>query len=222
MLLQWGGAAPVWTRTDIEANGSAQFRTWPSWQEGLPPSSIGTHAPDVRVPDVITGFPTAQTAAIDVVVPVEGLVSELPHWRKGYPPEHVVSDLVINGSREPQGDGGGPRQRVLSVIVFRSLLDRSLLDGLARKTGKRPVLSSVDGSRRLELSDPALLPADLIRSARNPMLPLLERVTTSNRGSFYVGALPWVFEFHARKGTKIQWTFHNINDKDISRIVKLL
>ena len=198
MLLQWDGAAPVWTRTDVEANGSVQFQTWPSWQTGLPPSSIGSRAPEVRVPDVITSFPTAQTAAIDVVIPVEGLVREIPHWRSGYPPEHVVSDLVINGAQETQGDRSGPQPSVLSVIVFRSLLDRSLLEGIARKTGKRPVLSSVDGSRRLELSDPALLPADLIRSARNPTLPLLERVTTRNRGSFYVGAIPWVFEGQPR------------------------
>ena len=198
MLLQWDGAAPLWTRTDVEANGSVQFQTWPSWQKGLPPSSIDSRAPEVRVPEVITSFPTAQTAAIDVVIPVEGLVRELPHWRTGYPPEHVVSDLVINGAQETEGDRGGPQPRVLSVIVFRSLLDRSLLDGLARKTGKRPVLSSVDGSRRLELSDPALLPADLIRSARNPTLPLLDRVTTRNQGSYYVGAIPWVFEGQPR------------------------
>jgi PAS domain S-box-containing protein len=199
MLLQWDGAAPVWTRTDVEANGSVQFQTWPSWQEGVPPSSISSRAPEVRVPSVITSFPTEQTAAIDVVIPVEGLVRELPHWRRGYPSEHVVSDLVINGAQETQsGRGGGLYPRVLSVIVFRSLLDRSLLNGLARKTGKQPVISSADGSRRLELSDPALLPADLIRSARNPTVPLLERVTTRNRGSFYVGAIPWVFEGQPR------------------------
>ena len=198
MFLQWDGAAPVWTRTDVEANGSVQFQTWPSWQQGLPPSSIGSRAPEVRVPDVITSFPTAQTAAIDVVIPIEGLVRELPHWRAGYPPEHVVSDLVINGAQKPEDDQGSPHPRVLSVIVFRSLLDRSLLVGLARKTGKQPILSSVDGSRRLELSDPELLPADLIRSAHNPTLPLLDRVTTRNRGSFYVGAIPWVFEGQPR------------------------
>jgi len=123
---------------------------------------------------------------------------KLPHWRSGYPPEHVVSDLVIDRAQETHGDRGGPYPRVLSVIVFRSLLDHTLLDGIARKTGKRPVLSSVDGSRRLELSDPALLPADLIRSARNPTAPLLERVTTRDRGSFYVGAIPWVFEGQPR------------------------
>ena len=202
MSVRWGAGDPVWIRAAVEPNGELPFQSWPSWDERASPASVALTAPEVQLPVVLTHFPTEQTAAIDVVVPVQGNVREFPHWLSGYPVEHVVSDLSIGGSPQPRaGDIPPPRPRTLAVVVFRKLLDRAVLEGLARKTGMWPVLASLDGAHRQELTQGPLIPVDVLRysgSSRRGASVAISQVVGTDRGSFYVAAAPWRFEGQPR------------------------
>lgn len=202
MSVRWGAGDPVWIRAAVEPNGELPFQSWPSWDERASPASVALTAPEVQLPVVLTHFPTEQTAAIDVVVPVQGNVREFPHWLSGYPVEHVVSDLSIGGSPQPRtGDLPAPPPRTLAVVVFRKLLDRTVLQGLARKTGKWPVLASLDGAHRQELMEAPLIPVEMLRysgSSRTGTSAAISQVVRTDRGSFYVAAVPWRFEGQPR------------------------
>ena len=200
MSVRWGAGDPVWIRAAVQPNGELPFQRWPSWDERAPPASVALTTPEVQLPVVLTHFPTEQTAAIDVVVPIQGNVRELPNWLSGYPLEHVVSDLSIGGLPQP-ATGDLPAPRTLAVVVFRKLLDRAVLQGLARKTGKWPVLASLDGAHRRELTQAPLIPVEMLRYSQ--VAPTgapgaISRVVRTDRGSFYVAAAPWRFEGQPR------------------------
>lgn len=203
MLVRWQSSDPVWIKASVDASGNLPFRSWPSWDPGELPSAVSPSMPQTRVPTVATVFPMAQAAAIEIAVPVEGVLQEFPPWLQGYPAEHVISDLAVGSpSKAPTNTSPGPRPRTLAVVVFRKLLDRAVLQGIASKTGEWPALFSPDGMHRQELTDSALISDELLRDARSEArdgVPhVVQRTVTTGHGSFYAAVLPWRFEGQPR------------------------
>ena len=62
----------------------------------------------------------------------------------------VDSDALPHAA-DPAADRSGKLPRVFAVVVFRKLIDRAMLEIVARKTGKSPVLLAPDGRHRQQL-----------------------------------------------------------------------
>jgi len=203
MLVHWRSSEPVWVQAAVDASGNLPFRSWPSWGPGQLPPAMAPSIPQTGVPTLATVFPMPQAAAIEVAVPVEGTLREFPPWRQGFPVQRVISDLAIGGSSQTATNSPpGPPPRTLAVLVFRKLLDRSVLQAIASKTGKWPTLFSPDGMHRQELTDSALIPGELLRDARSEPRTgaphVVQRTVTTGHGSFYTAVLPWRFEGEPR------------------------
>jgi len=121
--------------------------------------------PEVSLPTVLNSFPAADTAAVDVAVPLQAVVQHFPRRLAGRPTEHLLSSLSIgDGRKMPETNAAEETVPVtLAVLVFRKLLGRATLRDLATKTDKWPALLSLDGTHRQELTDFPLFSAELLR-----------------------------------------------------------
>jgi PAS domain S-box-containing protein len=189
----------VWLKTPIGPDGNLPLESWPAWAKSQPPPELPQSIPEVRQPKIIMAFPAADAAAIDIAVPIEGVVQKFPTWWAGQVAEHLVSDLAVAGTSLT--DTSNTRRAPptpLAVIVFRKRLDDAVLRDLAGKTGKWPALFSPDGQHRRELTGFPLIPADLLRNAQansRQARPQVEHGTVhTTHGSFYAAVLPWRFE----------------------------
>ena len=194
---------PMWLQADTHAAGKWKVENWPAWQEGRPPSTVAQLIAEVRQPEVSFVFPSPDVAAIEVVIPVQGVIEEFLRDGTIQPLARLVSELTI-ASPADTGDQSASKQqpRTFAVLVFRKLIDRPALQAIAAKTGKWPALISPDGSHQQQLADFRLTPKDLLQKAQaigpgNPPQIMSQTVITNN-GSFYEAVLPFQFENQTR------------------------
>jgi PAS domain S-box-containing protein len=169
MLVHLHAGAPVWIRTALGPEVDHPFEHWPSWEESRPPVGVPIPTPGVTVPTVLTSFPAADIAAIDVAVPA------------------ITPEEAHAG--------------VLGVLVFRKLIDRAALLDLARRTGQWPVVLSLDGTHRQEVSDLPLFSAVSLRGGQwqqRDGSPIRRWIANTGHGSFYMALSPWRFEGQPR------------------------
>jgi PAS domain S-box-containing protein len=205
MMVRHRNAHPGWAGVAIKAGENLDFQSWPAWQEGRPPSTIAGAIGTVKQPTVSFSFPSPAFAAIDIAVPVQGVVDEF--WRplQAESVSRIVSELTIAGpaaDKDKSASASPWRQATLAVLVYRKRIDRAVLAELAAKTGKWPVLFSPDGSHQQRLTGFNLMPKELLRKAQAsaPGTPsrLIEQTVTAEQGSFYAALLPWQFENRTR------------------------
>ena len=200
MMARRGNTPPVWVRARADANGRLDFQTWPAWQEGRPPSATALVVAPMAQPTVSVVFPSPEFAAIEIAVPLQGIVEEL--WSDlPMPMSRVVLGLAIAGAAQDQATSQQRRETV-AVLVFRKLIDRHVLDQLAAKTGKWPLLFSPDGSHRQRLTDVNLTSNELLRKAQaippGSTPQVIRQTVRTEQGSFYQALLPWQFENRTR------------------------
>lgn len=203
MMRQRGDTDPVWVKTQSGANGHLEFQSWPAWQPGpLPPGAPPTLA-DVTRPAVSVSFPSPSVAAIEVMVPVQGVFEE---YLSDFQPRsyRLVSGMSIADSARPQPPPAGAGQRrIVAILVFTRLIDREQLGAVAAQTGMTPELFSPDGSHRQHLGGTAIIPAPLLRAAQGLAVAggppaVLQRTVETGQGSYYAVVLPWQHENRTR------------------------
>ncbi|MEO7496082.1 MAG: response regulator, partial [Massilia sp.] len=199
MMVQRGMAPAQWISTPVGNGAIVDFMGWPAWRaQAPPPLALMLDAP--RRPTVSFVFPAAQQGAIEIAVPVEGAFEQrLSDFIQ--PVFRLVSDLTIaeaDGARE--GGRAEPKSTV-AMVVFDKRIDRAMLDALAARSGKLPLLLSPDGAHQLRLTAADLLPRALLRralaGAGNPHV-LEQTVAGAGGGEFYVALLPWQYERQPR------------------------
>jgi PAS domain S-box-containing protein len=206
MLVRWPPGAPVWVSTPLGPETNRPFEHWPSWEPARPPAGVSLPMPEVSLPTVLNSFPAADTAAVDVAVPLQAVIQHFPRRLVGRPTEHLLSSLSIgDGRKMPETnatDETGPV--TLAVLVFRKLLGRATLRDLATKTDKWPVLLSLDGTHRQELTEFPLFSAELLRkvqsqeSDRNLSSRVIRNTVNTAYGSFYLVLSRWWFDGQPR------------------------
>jgi PAS domain S-box-containing protein len=205
MMVRHRNVHPGWAGVAIKAGENLDFQSWPAWQEGRPPSTIARTIRTVEQSSVSFSFPSPEFAAIDIAVPVQGVVDE--SWRplQAQPVSRIVSELTIAGpaAGKDKSESASPwRHATLAVLVYRKRIDRAVLAELAAKTGKWPVLFSPDGRHQQRLTDLDLIPKELLRKAQasEPGKPsrVIQQTVKAEPGSFYEALLPWQFENRTR------------------------
>ena len=185
----------AWIQSDPGLAGEGNYQSWPAWQEGQPPATVARSTSDVKRPMVSFVFPSPELAVIEIAVPMQGSIEEFLRDAAVQPLSRFVSELSIADPARAAGKGAsGPQPATLAILVFRKLIDRAVLDELAAKTGKWPVLFSPDGSHQQKLADHHQTPRELLQqaqsmaSARAPHV--IRQTVTTAEGSFYEALLP--------------------------------
>ena len=202
MLVRRGNLPPAWTRTAIHAGENPNFQSWPAWREGQPPPTIARTIGEVKQPTVSFVFPSPEFAAIEIAVPLQGVIEE--YWRplQPQPVSRIVSELALADPaqtrlKDPLLLPSNWRPTTLAVLVFHKRIDHAVLQELAAKTGKWPVLFSPDGSHQLRLTNADLTPKELLRKAQavrpGNHSQVIRQTVTTEQGSFYETLLPWQF-----------------------------
>jgi PAS domain S-box-containing protein len=191
MEIHRGNQQSTWIRSVPGMAGEGNFQSWPAWPEGQPPATVARSAPGALRPTVSFVFLSPQLAAIEVAVPVQGVSEEFLRDAAVQPLSRFVAELAVAG-----------KGATLATLVFRKLIDRAVMEELAAKTGKWPVLFSPDGSHRQQLPDRPGTPAPLLRQAQamaSASAPRVIRQTVrTDSGSFYEALLPLQFEDRTR------------------------
>jgi PAS domain S-box-containing protein len=203
MMRQRDNSDPVWVTTRTDPAGHLDFQSWPAWQPGPLPAGAPPMLAEVTQPTVSVSFPSPAFAAIDVMVPVQGVFEE---YLSDFRPRkyRLVSGMSIADPARPQPLPAGTGQlRIVAVLVFSRLIDRALLGAVAAQTGMAPELFSPDGSHRQHLDGAAVLPYSLVRAAQRRASAggrsaVLQRTVETGRGSFYAVVLPWRYENRTR------------------------
>src|SRR6185436_1815411 len=78
----------------------------------------------------------------------------------------VVKEAVPHNAKRLSAGPPGKSPHVFAVVVFRKTIDRAMLEIVARKTGKLPVLLSPDGRHRQQLDGPSVIPPEIHEQAR--------------------------------------------------------
>ena len=195
----------VWVTSRVGPRGEVPYQSWPAWGEGpLPPFEVVSGAAPGR-PSVSFLFPDAQHTVIEITVPIQGFVDDVRTDYEHNPIERTFSELAIAGIARSSSNGGGSAHRVPQIVataIFRRLIDRAVLEELAKETGNSPLILSPDGSHRQQLFDLTLITPDLLAqaqavlAARQPTV--LQRIVSNGRESFYVALVPWQFENRPR------------------------
>ena len=199
MTISRKNADPVWLTAPADAAGNFPFQSWPSWSQGKAPPVDAISAHDPKQPAVSFDFPTQDETVVEIAVPVQGVVEDMMTDATAVPKVRFVSELVIADPAADLTEGDtGRMPTTLAVVVFRKVIDRAFLQEVARKTGKWPVVLSPDGRHRQWLADFALpdieppAQAENLSPGRSP--DVIEKIATTEAGSFYEAALPWQFE----------------------------
>jgi len=205
MMIRRGNTRPVWVMAAADSNKKLDFQSWPAWQERPPPPTVGLTVAKVRQPTVSVTFPAPEFAAIEVIVPLQGVVEEM---RNDYPNTlayRLVSDLTFTETDQVQkkvAQATHRRQATLAVLVFRKRIDRADLQEIATRTGKWPALYSLDGNHQLLLSNANvasqgwLQKARTIQAGKQPQF--IQQTVTTRQGSFYATLQPWQFDNQPR------------------------
>lgn len=200
MALRQENAQPVWLRNSTDNNGRLPLQSWPSWEEGRPRPVLTQ--PELKQPTVSFAFPDPENSIIQIAIPVQGFLDErFTDSDNEQLKSRFVTDLSIAGSTNSSSPPNRPIKLpvVVGVLVFRKLIDRSVLEKVADETGKLPVLLSPDGHHRQQLSDLNFISDDFLKRTQrlspNTLDPVLRQtVAITDRGSFYTALRPWVFE----------------------------
>jgi PAS domain S-box-containing protein len=145
---------------------------------------------------------------MEIAVPVHGYADDVLTDAVVSPMVRYFSELSVasdTGTRSPEGVAAaqpGKVPRVFAVVVFRKRIDLAMLESVARKTGKSPLLLSPDGRHRQQLDDQSVIPPEMEQQAQamfsaDSPVPLQRSVSNGDE-SFYVAMLPWRFENEPR------------------------
>ena len=197
MMRQRGNGDWTWVVTQATPDGNLDFQNWPAWRPGALAAGVPATLAGVTRPAVSVAFPAPAFATLDIMVPVQG-VFEAFQSDFGLRRYRLVSDMAVADSTRPQPPPPADGQRkIVAVLVFSLLLDRSLLSAVAAQTGMTPELFSPDGSHRQYLGEASVMPQPLVRAAaRQPAVTM--RTVQAARGSFYAALLPWQFDHRTR------------------------
>ena len=208
MMIRRGSAPPGWVMAATHAGGNLDFQHWPAWPEGQPPATIARTIGEVKQPTVSFAFPSPDFASIEIAIPLQGSVEKEWNdlrWRSLNSQSfyQLVSDLTMVDPAQSQGKDDSRWQRTtLAVLVFSKRIDRALLEDLAAKTGKWPVLFSPDGSHQIRLTKADLTPKELLQKAQavppGKSSQVIQQTVTTDQGSFYETLLPWQFDNQTR------------------------
>ncbi len=203
MLVRKGNTPPVWASTAAKPGEHPNFQSWPAWTVSQPPATIARTIGLVKQPTVSFVFPAPDFAAIEVIVPLQGVIEE--YWRplQPQPVSRIVAELTLANPEQSKGILASNWQpTTLAVLVFRKRIDREALQDLATKTGKWPVLFSPDGRHQQQLTDSNLTPTALLQKAQairpGQHSQVIQQTVTTDQGSFYEALLPWQFENQTR------------------------
>ncbi|MBW8831240.1 MAG: response regulator [Burkholderiales bacterium] len=197
MLVRRPNGSQVWIKAALDANGNLPLQSWPAWDEGRPQILGAGPQPALRQPSVSFEFPTAESTAIEVSIPLQGRATDFLAHEGGMPSERGFSDVRIAQADGSASGMAGPRPEIFAVLVFRKLIDGAYLQGIARKTGTSPALFSVDGRHRQQ-DMPFELGAAQLKALQTARLEersaSLRDTISTEQGSFYVVLQPWTFE----------------------------
>ncbi|MEO7576126.1 MAG: response regulator [Massilia sp.] len=202
MMIQRGTGNPVWVTTRARADGNLELQNWPSWQEAPPAAGAALTVAAPARPTVDVAFPSPDLAAIDIIVPVQGVFEE--YQSDFIPPKYrLVTRLAIADPARTGDDGvRSGKRHTAATLVFSRLIDRAALDAVAAKTGLSPVLLSPDGRHRQRLDEAAVTPDALLRQAQDlaPQEVAADRRRTvaASSGALYEALLPWQYEQRTR------------------------
>ncbi|SFU87035.1 ATP-binding protein [Pseudoduganella namucuonensis] len=199
MALPRGGAGAVWLSAPADAGGNLPTREWPAWREDRPPADIARQAPRVAGPQVSFSFPTPDSSAIEVAVPVQGQVIDYPAELEALP-ERAVTQVAIAGLDGGRDNVSAAGTATFATVVFRKRIDQAHLRAIAGKTGHWPAIFSPDGAHQQQLPGAALPPRDwglgdspAGAGGAGPSA-IRRRSVDSALGPYYVALLPWQFE----------------------------
>ena len=205
MLVHRGNTPPIWTGAAINAGENPNFQSWPAWQKRQPPPTLTRTIGEVKQPIVSFAFPSPEFAAIEIAVPLQGVIEE--YWRplQPQPVSRIVSELTLVDPVQSKAKGplvSNWKPTTLAVLIFRKRIDHAVLQEFATKTGKWPTLFSPDGSHQQRLTEFYATPKDLLQKAQTlqPGKPpkIIRQIVTTEQGSFYEALLPWQFENRTR------------------------
>jgi PAS domain S-box-containing protein len=188
MFVPRSGESPVWIKAVADINGNLPIRDWPAWQPDLLPPAAMSQPPiaDGRVAFV---YPSADSMAVEIAVPVEGIIEQVT-GNETPTQDLSVLDAAIAGVAG--NDPAHAQATQFAVVVFQKRIDSQWLQDIQLKTGMWPMLFSPDGLHSLQLG-----PLHLSLTQLFPDIAATQtqtRTIAGERGSFYTAALPWHFE----------------------------
>ncbi len=190
MFVRRGHGRPIWVKAAADGNGNLPIRSWPAWEEGLPPPVADSLAP-LDKPQVAFTYPSADSMLIEVAVPVEGVIEQSPREGDGNPAELSVFDSRIAGSVSSSSIFTANQPPTpFAVVVFQKQIGQTFLQAVERKTGMWPLLFSPDGQHSQQMGPLNLSLQDLAGTSAG----INAKTVSTGQGSFYTAALPWQFE----------------------------
>ena len=214
----------VWISAHETARGALPLQDWPAWRPDSPPPDIALTVGSPTLPTVAFTFPTPDTTAIEITIPVLGRAQDIPpDWGESF--DLYVSDLTVPGI--------SPNERLeleqppspLAVVVFRKLIDQAALQEILQRTGHWAAIFSPDGTHdqqlavRVPVSQGLPLRADTDAGAdtgaQATTVPALHRTVDTPEGSYYQALVPWEFEHRPRfilsLASSSTSTLHNVS-----------
>jgi PAS domain S-box-containing protein len=190
---------PVWVVAGTDAKGDLPLRSWPAWDQAAPPAQVRRLPDTPAPPSAAIVFTPSGEPAIEITVPVQGVVEDVLTDAAHNAMVRYFSELAVAGARDgdvgvgPAVTGAGRKPTVVAVVVFRKVIGRAMLANIAGKTGRSPALMAPGhaGGQILGAQFPVLPgggPADCGPGEAS-------QCTVSAGGrSFYVAILPLQFE----------------------------
>jgi len=197
MMLRRANGEDIWVAASADEKGDLPTRAWPAWQSATPPVAL-TIAP-VAAPDVSFDFSSPDDTAIQIAVPIEGVIEEVLTDADVRPKTRFVSELAIAGRGAP-APAARERQapEVLATVVFRKRIGHAELEKVAARTDKLPTLFSPVGDHRQHLSALGLPPPEALARVAVPRSggpsPVWQGIVTDEQGSYYGALRAWHFE----------------------------
>ena len=203
MMVRRENSFSTWVTGTLDAAGNLDFQSWPAWQEGPFPPLVARTIGDVNQFTVSFVFPSPEFAAIEIAVPLQGVIKEVLSELPVHPSYQLVSDLVVADPARRQSDKSFGQQRAtVAVLVFSKRIDHASLEDIAEKTGKLPILISPDGRHHQQLARLDLTPTEFLNEAQlfhlGTSSSIIQQTVTPQQGSFYAALLPWQFEGRTR------------------------
>jgi len=189
---------PTWIASAVDERGDLPLRSWPAWTEA--PMTADERRPLVENLPTRVSIQLAPSGAVvvEISVPVQGIAEDVltdaarDPTTKFYSGLSVVGEPVLAAVPPPAVAGAAGVMRMLVEVVFRKVIDRELLEAIARKTGKLPaVLSSSDGRVRLMDAQFPTVPGRQAAGCGTGEAPRC--IVEAGEKSFYVAFTPWQF-----------------------------